>query len=118
MHGPTYAFWANLTPFSPQLYPVSLWQLGGAITWVSLGGEVTVGYVRRLRDELGHRAWVSAYTNQTQGYIPTQRIMDEGGYEGGDINIIAAHPARYADGLEEVLVAAVRSLAAAAPVAL
>jgi hypothetical protein len=92
----------GLPQYQPQPYPVSLWQLGGAVTWVSLGGEVTVGYVRRLREELGRRAWVSAYTNQTQGYIPTQRIMDEGGYEGGDINIIAAHPARYADGLEEV----------------
>ena len=61
---------------------------------------------------------VSAYTNQVQGYIPTQKVMDEGGYEGGDIMIIAAAPARYADGLEEVVVAAVRGLAAAAPTAL
>ena len=38
----------------------------------------------RLRHELGCRAWVSAYTNQCQGYIPTQRVMDEGGYEGGE----------------------------------
>lgn len=44
--------------------------------------------------------------------------MDEGGYEGGDNMISSAHPARYADGLEEVLVAAVRSLAAAVPSAL
>ena len=58
---------------------------------------VTVGYVQRLRDELGSRAWVTSYTNQAQGYIPTQLLIDEGGYEGGDINIIAGHPARYAD---------------------
>ena len=58
---------------------------------------MTVGYVQRLRDELGSRAWVTSYTNQAQGYIPTQLLIDEGGYEGGDINIIAGHPARYAD---------------------
>ena len=67
---------------------------------------------------MNRAVWVSAYTNQAQGYIPTQQVMDEGGYEGGDVNIISGHPARYADGLEEVVVAAVRSLAAGAPVSL
>ena len=74
----------NLPQYQPQPYPVSLWSLGTEVTWVSLGGEVTIGYVERLRHELGCRAWVSAYTNQCQGYIPTQKVMDEGGYEGGE----------------------------------
>ena len=38
--------------------------------------------------------------------------------EGGDNMISSAHPARYADGLEEVLVATVRSLAVSTPAAL
>jgi hypothetical protein len=106
----------QLPQYQPQAFPVSLWQLG-ELRWVALAGEVTVGYVDRLRAELsggekrGH-VWVSGYTNQVQCYIPTQTVMDEGGYEGGDNMISSAHPARYADGLEEVLVAAVNSLAA------
>jgi hypothetical protein len=76
-----------LPQYQPQPFPVSLWRLGDAVQWVALGGEVTVGYVERLRAELGGapgRVWVSAYTNQVQCYIPTQLVMDEGGYEGGD----------------------------------
>ena len=68
----------------------------GVLSNVSVGA-VTVGYVQRLRNELGSRAWVTSYTNQAQGYIPTQLLIDEGGYEGGDVDIIAGHPARYAD---------------------
>ena len=139
----------GLPQYQPQPYPLSLWSIGSALRWVALGGEVTVGYVERLRAELGgttQRVWVSAYTNQVQCYIPTQLVMDEGGYEGGDNMISSAHPvrphparllspavnaatagpecltaarqARYADGLEEVVVAAVRGLASAAPLAL
>jgi hypothetical protein len=110
---------SGLPQYQKQLYPLSVWKLGTDLTWVALGGEVTVGYVNRLRSELSDsEAWISAYTNQVQAYIPTQLVMNEGGYEGGDNMISSAHPARYADGLEEVVVAAVRGLAAAAPVAL
>ena len=48
-------------------YPMSLWRLGSGMTWVALGGEVTVGYVNRLRAELAQSdAWISAYTNQVR----------------------------------------------------
>jgi hypothetical protein len=46
---------------------MSLWRLGSGMTWVALGGEVTVGYVNRLRTELAQSdAWISAYTNQVR----------------------------------------------------
>ena len=35
----------NLPQYQPQPYPVSIWTLGTEVTWVALGGEVTLGYV-------------------------------------------------------------------------
>ena len=77
----------GLPQYQPQPYPLSLWSIGSALRWVALGGEVTVGYVERLRAELGgtaQRVWVSAYTNQVQCYIPTQLVRPTPLKNGGD----------------------------------
>ena len=75
----------GIPQYQPQKFPVSLWSLGDTLCWVAMGGEVTVGYVARFREELADtsaaRVWVSGYTNQVQCYIPTQLVMDEGGCE-------------------------------------
>lgn len=58
-------------------YPISLWKLGAELTWVALGGEVTVGYVSRLRSELSDdHAWISAYTNQVTYLLPIIVMYD------------------------------------------
>ena len=36
-------------------YPVQAWQLGSDLTWVMLGGEVTVDYSLRLKKKLAAR---------------------------------------------------------------
>jgi neutral ceramidase len=65
-------------------YPVQMWRVGTALTWVTLGGEVVVDYSLRLKKELGaDRTWVAAYTNDVMAYIPSLRVLKEGGYEGG-----------------------------------
>jgi neutral ceramidase len=59
--------------------------LGDRLTMVALSGEVVVEYAIRLQDELGgeNRAlWVAAYANDVIGYIPSVRVLREGGYEG------------------------------------
>src|SRR5262249_14760763 len=64
-------------------YPVQSWRLGG-LTWVALGGEVVVDYSLRLKRELGAGTWIAAYCNDVMNYIPSARVLAEGGYEGGD----------------------------------
>src|SRR5450759_3419782 len=63
-------------------YPVQAWQLGTDLTWVALGGEVVVDYSLRLKRELGP-VWVAGYANDVMAYIPSLRVLKEGGYEGG-----------------------------------
>jgi neutral ceramidase len=62
-------------------YPVQVWQLGPQLTWVALGGEAVVDYAHRLKRELGAGTWVASYANDVMAYIPSQRVLQEGGYE-------------------------------------
>lgn len=66
-------------------YPVQLVQFGNDLTIVALGSEVVVDYPLRLKRELsepeGPAIWVAGYSNVYDGYIPSQRVLVEGGYE-------------------------------------
>ena len=97
-------------------YPVAVWRLGG-LTWVFLGGEVVVDYALRIKRNLGSsHTWVSAYCNDVMAYIPSQRVLKEGGYEGGGAMVYYGQPAIWSDEVEETIIAAVaRRLHAVGP---
>jgi hypothetical protein len=62
--------------------PMAVWQFGEDLTLVSLSGEVVVDYVKLLEDALGpNRLWVAAYSHDVYGYLPSARVLREGGYE-------------------------------------
>lgn len=62
--------------------PVSVWQFGQDLTLVGLSGEVVVDYVTLLERALGpNQLWICAYCNDVFGYLPSTRVLDEGGYE-------------------------------------
>lgn len=64
-------------------YPVQTLRFGEAAPIVALGGEVVVDYALRLKHELGPDAFIIGYANDVMAYIPSLRILKEGGYEGG-----------------------------------
>ncbi|MSR58550.1 MAG: hypothetical protein EXS05_12990 [Planctomycetaceae bacterium] len=93
-------------------YPVQLWRLGPTLQWVTLGGEVTIDYALRLKYELGRtNTWVAAYTNDVMAYIPSLRVLKEGGYEGGGAMIYYGLPTIWAPNVEERIVQGVHDLA-------
>ncbi len=97
-------------------YPVQVLRLGRELTWVTLGGEVVIDYVFRIERELQESlVWVSGYSNDVMGYIPSRRVWDEGGYEAGGAMVYGTHPSRWASSVEERIIAAVRTLRAALP---
>jgi hypothetical protein len=62
--------------------PLTVWQFGGDLTLVGLSGEVVVDYVAFLEKALGpNRLWIAAYCNDVFGYLPSARVLAEGGYE-------------------------------------
>ena len=66
-------------------YPVQIIGFGDDLSIVALGSEVTVDYSLRLKAELsdsdGPAIWVAGYSNVYDGYIPSRRVLLEGGYE-------------------------------------
>jgi len=84
-------------------YPVQVWKFG-ELTWVFLGGEVVVDYSLRIKRNLGSsHIWVSAYCNDVMAYIPSRRVLEEGGYEGGGAMVYYGLPASWAPEVEETI---------------
>jgi len=90
--------------------PQAVWQLGD-LTLVALSGEVVVDYVPLLEQALGpNRLWLAAYANDVFGYVPSARVLREGGYETR--GLYAGGIGSFAPQAQDVLVNAVRQLAA------
>ena len=67
--------------------PVQVIRLGNVVTMVALPGETVVDYSLRIKSELGiddgPAIWVAGYSNDVFAYIPSRRVLLEGGYEAG-----------------------------------
>ena len=93
-------------PLSPTYpYPVACWRLGNEVRFIALGGEVVVDYALRLKGELkGRQTWVAGYANDVMAYIPSRRVLSEGGYEGGGAMVYYGLPAAWSLDMEETIV--------------
>lgn len=92
-------------------YPIVVWRLGGKQWWVALGGEVVVDYALRFQRELGGDVWIAGYANDVMAYIPSLRVLREGGYEGSTSMMGYGLPTlRWGDPIEERIVGAVHGL--------
>ena len=59
-------------------------KLGDAFGLVAVSGEVVVDYAAKARKWLGTRySMLVGCADDTMGYLPTRKMMDYGGYEGG-----------------------------------
>jgi hypothetical protein len=93
-------------PYMPQT-----WTFGNNLAMVFLPGEVVVDYSLRLKREFdASRLWVNAYANDVPCYIPSERILKEGGYEGGGAMVYYDRPNRFALGVENHIVSTVYAL--------
>lgn len=92
-------------------YIVQTWTFGDQLAMVFLAGEVVVDYSHRLKKEFdSSRLWVNAYANDDPCYIPSQRILREGGYEAEDSLWYYDRPARLAPETEDLIDRAVHEL--------
>jgi neutral ceramidase len=93
--------------------PAAVWQFGEDLTLVALSGEVVVDYVFRLEKALGPmKLWISAYHHDVFGYLPSARVLEEGGYETR--GTYAGAPGIFAPAVEDVLAGKILELAARA----
>jgi putative membrane-bound dehydrogenase-like protein len=96
-------------------YPVQVWALGDQILWVALGGEVVIDFNLRLKKELpaGRVLWIAGYANDVMAYIPSARVLKEGGYEADSSMIYYGMPTRWHPSVEDAIVSKVKELVAA-----
>src|SRR6185295_6927427 len=90
--------------------PFTVWQFGKDLTLVGLSGEVVVDYVPLLEKALGpNQLWIAAYCNDVFGYLPSARVLQEGGYETR--GLYSGGAGFFAPAAEDLVVCTVRELA-------
>jgi neutral ceramidase len=92
-------------------YPIQGVKIGGQLLLIALAGETVVDYSLRLQEELaGPIVWVAGYSNDVFGYVPSLRVLREGGYEGGGAMLWGSLPGPFAEDVEERIVQAVKQM--------
>lgn len=88
-------------------YPIHAWRLGEDLLMLGMGAETVVDYALRFKREFGESTWVCGYTDDMIAYIPSRRVWEEGGYEGGSNLYEYGRPAlRWAGDIEDRIAAA------------
>ncbi|MEN6452475.1 MAG: neutral/alkaline non-lysosomal ceramidase N-terminal domain-containing protein [Thermoguttaceae bacterium] len=90
-----------------QAVPVQAIRLGGRVVLLGIGGEPVVDYPLRLKREFPKlNLIVAGYTNDVMCYIPSHRILMEGGYEAVDNMVYYGKPGPFAGTVEDRVIAA------------
>ncbi len=93
-------------------YLVQAVNFGDDLLMIALAGEVVVDYSLRFKLELrGAPVWVAGYSNDVFGYVPSLRVLQEGGYEGGGAMRYTTLPGPFAPTVEKLIVDKVHQLA-------
>jgi hypothetical protein len=99
--------------------PVQVIGFGDGLTLVALPGETVVDYSLRLQRELAAGGvsspaiWIAGYSNDVFAYIPSRRVLEEGGYEaGGAMRYMRSvlQPGPFAPSVEERIIGKVHEL--------
>ncbi len=92
-------------------YPVHAWRLGKDMLVIGMGAETVVDYAIRFKREFGPGTWVCGYADDMISYIPSRRVWEEGGYEGGSNLYEYGRPAfRWAGDIEVRITKSVHKL--------
>ncbi|HVU87629.1 MAG TPA: neutral/alkaline non-lysosomal ceramidase N-terminal domain-containing protein [Pirellulales bacterium] len=92
-------------------YPVHAWRLGTEMLVIGMGAETVVDYALRFKKEFGPGTWVCGYADDMIAYIPSRRVWEEKGYEGGSNLFEYGRPAlRWSGEIEDRIAETVHTL--------
>lgn len=92
-------------------YPIQIWDFSSGHRIIALGGEVVVDYSLLLKYHLGaERLWVIGYANDVMAYIPSLRVLEEGGYEGEESMIYYGMYGPWAPPIESIIIGTVHDM--------
>lgn len=92
-------------------YAVQVLRIGERFKLIALSGEPVCDYAMRFKNEYGwDSTWVCGYAGPLVAYIPSSRVLQEGGYEGGLGMMEYGLPGEFSADVEEKIAAAVANL--------
>ncbi len=95
-------------------YPVQAIRFGRDVVLLALAGEVVVDYgLRAKRTYPGLKLIVAGYSNDVMSYIPSARVLKEGGYEAVGAMVYYGQPGPYTDRIEEDIFFMIRKVMSA-----
>ena len=93
--------------------PIQAMRLGKDMVIVALGGEPVVSYA--LQTKAAHprlRLIVAGYSNDVLGYVPTAKMLDEGGYESINSSMYYGLAAPFTKNVESDVLETIRAVIA------
>ncbi len=92
-------------------YPIQVWRFGPDFTFIALTGETVVDYSLKFKAANGwNNTWVCGYNNDLLSYVPSLRVLKEGGYEGVTGMFEYGHRAPYTETVEQQITTKVEEL--------
>jgi hypothetical protein len=96
-------------------YPVQIWKLGDQPIMI-LGGELVVQYAIELKKLFGPEIFVIGYANDEMAYIPSETVLNEGGYEGESSQMVYGMPGKWNSDIQVKILEELEKLAVKAGV--
>ncbi|MBA7473193.1 hypothetical protein ES707_08528 [subsurface metagenome] len=92
--------------------PLQVIRFGKELLLIGLCGEPVADYAVKLKSEfLTHKfVWVAGYCNYEFGYLPTWKVLMEGGYEGGGAMVHMPFPGPFTETVEKRVLEGVHRL--------
>ncbi len=93
--------------------PVSVLRIGNDLTFISMAGEVVVDYSRQFKRLFANdHPWTVGYAYEVPCYIPSARILNEGGYEAETSLIYYGFYGPFQPTVEQLIVNRVKQMVA------
>jgi neutral ceramidase len=90
-------------------FPVGYWQIGKQKLFI-LGGESVIAYSVKLKQLYGEQIFVMSYANDVMGYIPSEVVLEEGGYEGDTSQRVYGLPAKWSKTVETSIISELKKI--------
>ncbi|HUX94240.1 MAG TPA: neutral/alkaline non-lysosomal ceramidase N-terminal domain-containing protein [Bacteroidales bacterium] len=91
-------------------YPCQVWRVGSQPIMV-FGGELVIEYSIELKKIYGPDIFIVGYANDDMAYIPSETILEEGGYEGESSMMVYGLPGKWETGIEAAIINEMKKLA-------
>ncbi len=96
---------------SEQPCPLYAARFGKELLFIAVSGETVVDYSRKPKAEfVGPMVWVAGYCTDVFAYLPSQRVLLEGGYEGRTGIVHQLTPTPFAPSVEDHVMGGIRRL--------